>query len=203
EAKELLQNLEQLQLQQNEMVTPPPPDADLETTEPPSKRPKLRKKRSKAVLGDEDVGKEKATPEKQRPKAKPSSRSPPLSGGATSSGHEPVVDAGEDAQPTFPSDSLPTPFRSTQKLVTPTTASETSPPKPASRKSTPKDPPPEQVHVLSLDPAPEFAMDTDDELLKYALHLNMIEVSSAEEDDVYGTPLKVTKPEPDSSEKDT
>ncbi|OLQ10813.1 hypothetical protein AK812_SmicGene5425 [Symbiodinium microadriaticum] len=53
------------------------------------------------------------------------------------------------------------------------------------------DPPPEQVHVLSLDPAPEFASETDDELLKYALHLNMVEVSSAEEDDVYGTPIKV------------
>ncbi|CAE7261849.1 unnamed protein product, partial [Symbiodinium necroappetens] len=184
EAKDLLQNLEKLQLQQNEVITPPPPaDDDVEeTTEPPSKKPRIRKKRSKAVLGAEDVGKEKATPEKQRPKAKPSSRSPPLSGGATSSGNNRVVDAGEDAQPTFPSDSLPTAFQSTQKVFTPT------------RKSllcsfdNAEDPPPEQVHVLSLDPAPEFASETDDELLKYALHLNMVEV---------------TKPEPDDSDKET
>ena len=266
EAKDLLQNLEKLQLQQNEVITPPPPaDDDVEeTTEPPSKKPRIRKKRSKAVLGAEDVGKEKATPEKQRPKAKPSSRSPPLSGGATSSGNNRVVDAGEDAQPTFPSDSLPTAFQSTQKVFTPTRSApktgpetETSSPKPASSKKTPKasqpklpspkpspkasfpnrsavlfptpkasppkrsaspkpspkasppklpatgslpkpkdsprksllcsfdnaeDPPPEQVHVFSLDPAPEFASETDDELLKYALHLNMVEVSSAEED---------------------
>ncbi|CAE7897038.1 unnamed protein product, partial [Symbiodinium microadriaticum] len=205
EAKELLKNLERLQLQQDEMITPPPRDDvddDVEAKEPPSKRAKLRKKRSKETVRAEDdgLGKEKATPEKQKPK--PSKRkplrSPPLSGGATSSGHDPVQDQGEDAQPSFPSDSLPTPFKSTQKQLTP----QETPRKSLLCSFEKVSDPPADVHVLSLAPAPEMASESDDEMLQHALK-NMVEVSSAEEnwfcvlhthlldkDDVYGTPLK-------------
>ena len=174
EAKELLQSLEALQAA--EMTTPPPRETEEEAQdEPPGKRPRLRRKKSKRACADEadddGLGKEKATPEKRRPKPKPSARrpprSPPVTGGSTSSGlqaQETLVDNGEDAQPTFPSDELPTPFKSTQKdlsLATPKASSREPPipepspkftPKPSSRKPSPKASPPK---LSSPKPSPK------------------------------------------------
>ncbi|OLP73444.1 hypothetical protein AK812_SmicGene47314, partial [Symbiodinium microadriaticum] len=73
------------------------------TTPPP------RETEEEAQADDDGLGKEKATPEKRRLQAQ-----------------ETLVDNGEDAQPTFPSDELPTPFKSTQKdlsLATPKASS--------------------------------------------------------------------------------
>ena len=188
EAKELLQSLEALQAA--EMTTPPPRAHETEEEaqdEPPGKKPRLRRKKSKRACADEadddGLGKEKATPEKRRPKPKPSARrpprSPPVTGGATSSGlqaQETLVDNGEDAQPTFPSDELPTPFKSTQKdlsLATPKASSREPPIPEPSPKFTPK--------PSSPFAPPDTSDGSGDEILQYALQQKMVEVSSGEE----------------------
>ncbi|CAE7683889.1 unnamed protein product [Symbiodinium necroappetens] len=134
------------------------------TTPPP------RAHETEEEADDDGLGKEKATPEKRRLQAQ-----------------ETLVDNGEDAQPTFPSDELPTPFKSTQKdlsLATPKASSREPPiPEPKSLMSSfdnAVSDPPGPTHVLSLAP-PETSDGSGDEILQYALQQKMVEVSSGEE----------------------
>ncbi|CAE7580999.1 unnamed protein product [Symbiodinium microadriaticum] len=279
EARELLKNLEKLH--DMEQVTPPPHEQQLpedEQDDQPCKKVRRRKSKAKAKAkasaGAKDDGHKKLPP-----------RSPPLTGGATSGV---VRDVGEDAQPSFPSDELPTPFKSTQKetpLKDPTPSepkptpgkASTPKPKPSSRASSPKPKPspsrasspkpkpsprasspstrlsgskpqpsptepspsrakpspeaatapakpkqtprkslletfesvsdvPPETTVLTIPAAqPDLSSESGDEILRYAMHKNLVELSSGEEekDDYVGTPLKDTKAEPDLSADDT
>ncbi|CAE7528484.1 unnamed protein product [Symbiodinium necroappetens] len=122
-----------------------------------------------------------------------------------------VRDVGEDAQPSFPSDELPTPFKSTQKETPLKAATAPAKPKQTPRKSlletfeSVSDVPPETM-VLTIPAAqPDLSSESGDEILRYAMQKNLVEVSSGEEekDDYVGTPLKDTKAEPDLSADDT
>ena len=156
EAKATLEKLQKLH------DSAPPSDADGVQEPRPSKGPRLRRKRSKASLrstyGDEEdegLGKEKGTPEKtrSRPRQKAARLSPDTGGGV---GPWKDGDQGEDAQPPFPSDSLPTSFRTPSK-ATPTSARrpETSIPEPAPKPSSPE-PSPKPSPPKLASPKPNF-----------------------------------------------
>ncbi|CAE7703123.1 unnamed protein product [Symbiodinium sp. CCMP2592] len=134
DARQLLKSLE-ARREQEQLTTPA---ADLEEAEePPSKKPRLRKKKSKrgkldTAAEDNDLGQEKGTPEKPPPKPSAAKspvrfQSPRPTGGAASSGLERVVDKGEDAQdvwggsepPSAPKASTPPPKTFSPKPGTP------------------------------------------------------------------------------------
>ncbi|CAE7807449.1 STRN3 [Symbiodinium sp. CCMP2592] len=189
DARQLLKSLEARREQ--EQLTTPADDLE-EAEEPPSKKPRLRKKKSKRGL-ERVVDKGEDAQDVW---------------GFDTPGYDSPTE-GWDTKEGFDTKGFDTKGFDTQGFDTQALDTQHAPEQ-TPKKATPRksllssfdeacaEPPAE---VLTL-PAPRSDSENeDDNMLQYALH-NMIEVSSAEEDkDIYGTPLKVTDT-PTADEKD-